>query len=111
MTLGHLSPYGALCIQRERAGGEKVEAMDKRRLRALLATGVLVAVIALALSACGGGGGGEEQKSATGGSIATDGQIAFRRWFDPDQTKGALFAMNPDGSHVRQITHPPKGTH
>jgi Tol biopolymer transport system component len=77
-----------------------------RRLRALLATGVLVALIALALSACSGG---QEQKSATGGSAPTDGQIVFRRWLDPDQTKGALFTMNPDGSHVRQITHPPKG--
>ncbi len=37
--------------------------MDKSRLGALLATGVLVALIALALSACGearGGGGGQE---------------------------------------------------
>jgi Tol biopolymer transport system component len=82
--------------------------MRGRRLRALLATGVLVALIVVALSACGAGGG-EEQKSATGGSAATNGQISFRRYLDPDQTKGAIFTMNPDGSHVRQITHPPKG--
>ena len=81
--------------------------MRGRRLRTLLATGVLVALLALALSACGGGGGGEE-KGATGGP-PTNGQIVFRRWFDPDHTKAALFAMNPDGSHVRQITHPPNG--
>jgi hypothetical protein len=44
--------------------------MVMRRLRALLATGVLVALIALALSACGGGasgaggsGGGEHQQA------------------------------------------------
>jgi hypothetical protein len=68
---------------------------------------VLMALIALALSACGGGQEANK-KSATGGTAATNGQIAFRRYFNPDQTKGALFTMNPDGSHVRQITHPPK---
>ena len=80
-----------------------------RRLRALLAIGVLAALVALALSACGGGGQeANKKKSASGGSAPTNGQIAFRRWFDPDQTKGALFTMNPDGSHIRQITHPPR---
>ncbi|HEX6709209.1 MAG TPA: hypothetical protein VF068_02670 [Rubrobacter sp.] len=88
--------------------------MRKRRLRVLLATGVLAVFVALALSACGearGGGGGQEanKKSESGGSAPTEGQIVFRRWFDPDHTKGSLFAMNPDGSHIRQITHPPKG--
>jgi Tol biopolymer transport system component len=64
----------------------------------------------LALSACGGGGqDANKKKSESGGSASTNGQIVFRRWFDPDQTKGALFTMNPDGSHVRQITHPPNG--
>ena len=80
----------------------------------LLASGVLVALAVLALSACGearGGGGGQEanKESATGDGDVTNGQIAFRRWFDPDHTKAALFMMNPDGCHVRQITHPPKG--
>jgi len=74
-------------------------------VRQALGLGLLAALVVLALSACGGGG--EEQKSANGGSAPTDGQIAFRRYFDPEQTKGALFTMNPDGSHVRQITHPP----
>jgi len=37
--------------------------MVMRRLRVLLATGVLVALVALALSACGGGGGGGQQLS------------------------------------------------
>ena len=83
--------------------------MNKTRLRARLATGVLVCLTALALSACGEGGvEGEEQKSANGGTASTNGQIAFRRYFNADQTKGALFTMNPDGSHIRQITHPPK---
>ena len=88
-----------------------------RRLNALLATGVLVALVALALSACGsqgsakGGAGGERNKGESGHTASTNGQIVFRRWFDPDQTKGAIFTMNPDGSHVSQITHPPEGTH
>ena len=39
----------------------------------------------------------------------TNGQIVFRRYFNDEQTKGALFVMNPDGSEVRRVTHPPKG--
>ena len=81
--------------------------------RLLLVAPMLVAVlvvggVVLVLSACGGGGE-ENKKGATGGTAPTEGQIAFRRWFDPDQTEGALFTMNPDGSHVRQVTHPPNG--
>jgi Tol biopolymer transport system component len=38
-----------------------------------------------------------------------DGQIVFRRYFDADQSRGALFVTNPDGSHVHQVTHPPEG--
>jgi Tol biopolymer transport system component len=38
-----------------------------------------------------------------------NGQIVFRRYFNDKQTKGAVFAMNPDGTHVHQVTHPPKG--
>jgi Tol biopolymer transport system component len=37
------------------------------------------------------------------------GQIVFRRYFDPDHQTGALFMMNADGGHVRQLTHPPAG--
>jgi len=82
--------------------------------RQALGLGLLMTLVVFALSACEeerGGGGGQEttQKSESGGSGATDGQIVFRRYFDPDQTEGALFTMNPDGSHIRQITHPPKG--
>ena len=89
---------------------KRVEVMGNRRLRALLVTGVLLALLAVTLSACGGGAGGQEnKKSATGEGAVTNGQIAFRRYFDPDQTEGAIFTMNPDGSHVSQITHPPEG--
>jgi Tol biopolymer transport system component len=72
----------------------------------------LVSLCALSLSAYGEGGrggGDDEENESASGSPTRNGQIVFRRWFDPDQTKGALFTMNPDGSHVRQITHPPKG--
>jgi hypothetical protein len=46
-----------------------------------------------------------DNQSASGGPTR-NGQIVFRRYFDPDQTKGAIFTMNPDGRHIRQITHP-----
>jgi Tol biopolymer transport system component len=81
-------------------------ALPKRHLAILLAL-LLATLGGLALSACGGQEA--NKKSESGGSAPTEGQIVFRRWFDPDETKGALFTMNPDGSHVRQITHPPKG--
>src|SRR5829696_4852448 len=67
-------------------------------------------VVGMALPALAGGEGDDEEndnESASGGSTR-NGQIVFRRYFDPDQTKGALFTMNPDGSHIRQITHPPR---
>ncbi len=80
---------------------------QRRMVRQALRLGLLVTLVVLALSACGGQEA-NEKKSESGGSAATNGQIVFRRWFDPDQTKGALFTMNPDGSHIRQITHPPK---
>src|SRR5215210_6271572 len=81
-----------------------------RKLRAPLVTGVLLALLAVTLSACGEGAGGEgNKKSASYGNATTEGQIVFRRYLDPDQTKGAIFTMNPDGSHVSQITPPPNG--
>jgi Tol biopolymer transport system component len=83
---------------------------SRRIVRQVVALGLLVALIALALNACGAGGQEASKKSATGdGPAATNGQIVFRRYFNADQTKGALFTMNPDGSHIRQITHPPNG--
>jgi TolB protein len=70
----------------------------------------LVTIGALSLSAYGeeGRGGGDNEENDSDGPTR-NGQIVFRRYFNADQTKGALFTMNPDGSHVRQITHPPKG--
>jgi Tol biopolymer transport system component len=83
--------------------------------RVALTVAMLVALVTvgtLSLSAYGeggrGGGDEEENESERGGSTR-NGQIAFRRYLDPDQTKDAIFKMNPDGNHVSQITHPPKG--
>src|SRR5215204_6249740 len=73
---------------------------------------VALMMVAMAVPVFAGGAGDDEDKdnqSASGGSASTNGQTIFRRWFDPDHTKGALFAMNPDGSHIRQITHPRAG--
>src|ERR671913_2300422 len=68
---------------------------------------VMVAMAVPALA--GGADDDEEENERASGAPTRNGQIVFRRWFDPDQTKSALFTMNPDGSHIRQITHPPKG--
>ena len=38
-----------------------------------------------------------------------NGRIAFRRYFTFDRSWGAVFTVNPDGTDVRQVTHPPKG--
>jgi Tol biopolymer transport system component len=35
-----------------------------------------------------------------------NGLISFREYFNPDHTNGALFVINPDGSHRTQITFP-----
>jgi Tol biopolymer transport system component len=83
-------------------------------LRVGLVMGLLLGLSILLLSACEsqgsakGGAGQENNKSESGGSASTNGQIVFRRYLDPDQTKAALFEMNPDGSHISQIAHPPK---
>src|SRR5215213_8531716 len=68
-------------------------------------------MLAMALPAFAGGADDDEDNDneSASGAPTRNGQIVFRRYLDPDQTKGVLFAMNPDGSHVSQITHPPKG--
>src|SRR5919112_156655 len=50
----------------------------------------------------------DNDNESAGGAPTRNGQIVFCRYFNAEQTKGALFTMNPDGSHIRQITHPPK---
>jgi hypothetical protein len=102
--------------------------IGKPSLRVGLVMGLLIGLSSLLLlAACGGGnsakgGAGQEhnksksggtaptdgQMGATGGSAATNGQIAFGRHPEYGQPQSAIFAMNLDGSHVRQITHPPR---
>ena len=68
-------------------------------------------MVAMALPVFAGSGDDDEDndnQSANGGA-SRNGQIVFRRYFNAEHTKGAIFTMNPDGSHIRQITHPPKG--
>ena len=53
---------------------------------------------------------GDEANEASVTAVSTrNGQIVFRRYFNDEQTKGAVFTMNPDGSHLRRVSHPPKG--
>jgi WD40-like Beta Propeller Repeat len=83
-----------------------------------MAATMVVALIMVAMATVpvfAGGAGDEEDndnQSASAGAT-TNGQIVFRRNLavDLEQEKDVLFTMNPDGTHVRQITHPPKGWH
>src|ERR671911_2480980 len=70
----------------------------------------------LLLAACGGeesakGGADQEhnKKSTSAGTAFTDGLIAFRRYLGLELTQSAIFTMYPNGTHIRQITHPPEG--
>src|ERR671912_1536338 len=105
--------------------------IGKPSLRVVLVMGLLIGLCSLLLlAACGGeeaakGGAGQEntlepvperspnhttmslendKKSARSfaGTASTDGLIAFFR-------RDAIFTMYPNGSHIRQITHPPEG--
>lgn len=73
---------------------------------------VFTAAMVLALAATAvpvsASDGEDEDNGAADSPSAKNGQIVFRRYFNADQTRGAVFVMNGDGSHVRQITHPPK---
>jgi hypothetical protein len=81
-----------------------------RRMLLVLTAAMVMAlvVVAMALPVFAGGRDDDEENDNESGGSTRNGQIVFRRYFDPEQTKGALFMMNPDGSHVRQITHPPR---
>jgi hypothetical protein len=78
-------------------------------LTAAMVVALMMVVMALPVFAGGGDDIEDNDNESASGGATTNGQIVFRRWLDPDQTKGVLFAMNPNGSHVSQITHPPKG--
>jgi TolB protein len=40
-----------------------------------------------------------------------NGKIAFRRFLDAEQTTGAIFTIEPDGTAELQVTNPPPGVH
>src|ERR671910_3103095 len=91
--------------------------IGKPSLRVVLVMGLLIGLCSLLLlAACGGeesakGGADQEhnKKSTSGGTAFTDGLIAFRRYLGLDLTQSAIFTMYPNGTHIRQITHPPEG--
>jgi len=78
-------------------------------LTAAMVMALMMVAMAFPVFAAGGGDDEDRDNESASGDANRNGQIVFRRYFDPDHTKGALFVMNPDGSHIRQITHPPKG--
>jgi TolB protein len=47
--------------------------------------------------------------AASAAAPGTNGQIAFRRFFDDAHRTGAIFLVNPDGTGEHQVTHPPAG--
>ncbi len=79
--------------------------MKRTALLVAASTAVLTVAMAMPVSA----GVGSDGRESTRAADAYNGQIVFRRYFDVEQSKGALFVTNRDGSHVRQVTHPPKG--
>src|SRR5215207_6051007 len=84
----------------------------KPSLRVVLVMGLLMGLCSLLLlAACGGGNsakggaGQEHNKSTSGDTASTDGLIVLQQ----ERRRRAIFTMYPNGSHIRQITHPPEG--
>jgi TolB protein len=48
--------------------------------------------------------------SADATAPGANGRIAFRTYFDGQQSWGGVFTINSDGSGARQLTHPRRGT-
>ncbi len=87
----------------------------KPSLRVGLLMGLILGLsLLLLLAACDdqdsakGSAGGENKKSKSGGTASTEGLIVFRRALHTC-CKSAIFTMYPNGTHIRQITHPPEG--
>jgi WD40-like Beta Propeller Repeat len=89
--------------------------IGKPSLRVGLLIGLMLGLSLLLFVACDdqdsakGGAGQEHEKGTSGGTAPTDGLIVFRRCLDLELTRSAIFTMYPNGSHIRQITHPPEG--
>ena len=74
----------------------------------------------MAMAAIAAGCGGSDDHPAAAGAASKPkravsaelpgGRIAFRRYLDASQTRGAIFTIDPDGSDERQLTEPPPGT-
>jgi hypothetical protein len=102
-------------MSEDRSKGMYHSLIGKPCLRVGLLMGLLLGLSLLLFAACDdqdsakGGAGQEHKKSTSGGTASTDGLIVFVRYFDQDQTKGAIFTMYPNGTHIHQITHPPEG--
>jgi Tol biopolymer transport system component len=79
--------------------------MRGRRMRVLLAMGVLVALFALALSACGGAGGQNNSGSDSSEPRATnlDGEILFTRERGKYEDE-TVFTAEASGTHERRIS-------
>src|SRR5215204_4999486 len=114
-----------------RSKGMDHSLIGKPSLRVVLVMGLLIGLCSLLLlAACGGGNsakggadqehkkstsgdtastnlqtGQEHKKSTSGGTASTDGLIVFQQ----ERRRRAIFTMYPNGSHIRQITHPQKG--
>src|SRR5215203_1371230 len=118
-------------MSEDRSKGMYHSLIGKSSLRVGLVMGLLIGLSSLLLlAACGGeeaakGGadqehnkstsgdtastnlqtGQETKKSTSGGTASADGLIVFRQ----ENRRAAIFTMYPNGSHIRQITHPPEG--
>jgi TolB protein len=84
-----------------------------RRSRTVLGSAITVIALTLltpALPGFAGSGGHAGRPGESAGDRAPGGgQIVFRRYFNDDQTEGALFVMSSDGSDLRQVSFPPDG--
>jgi Tol biopolymer transport system component len=47
--------------------------------------------------------------ASTALSRPSNGKIVFRRWLNDAHTKGDIFTINPDGTHLSRVTHTKKG--
>jgi Tol biopolymer transport system component len=118
-------------MSEDRSKGMYHSLIGKPSLRVVLVMGLLIGLCSLLLlAACGGGNsakggadqehkksksgdtastnlqtGQEHKKSTSGGTASTDGLIVLQQ----ERRRRAILTMYPNGSHIRQITHPPEG--